>query len=178
VSRRPVGTRPPVTETKTQSRLFHACAARAAIVYLRRKPAVTWEIALSRIWEALKQAERQRSRANGRDAESSRAGGRGVTDSDRRNDLRHPHQATLLVYGSDVDKQPFHEETETLDANEEGCLLALETVVVRGQRLFLTNMRTQAELECRVVHVGQRIKGRTRVGVAFSSPAPDFWRRP
>jgi len=133
---------------------------------------------LSRIWEALRQAERQRSRANGRDAESSRAGGRSIADSDRRNDLRHPHQVTLLVYGSDVDKQPFHEETETLDANDEGCLLALETVVVRGQRLFLTNMRTQAELECRVIHVGQRIKGKTRVGVSFSAPAPDFWRRP
>ena len=130
---------------------------------------------MSRIWEALKQAERQRARASGRDAESPRAS-RGE-DSDRRSGLRHPHQATLLVYGSDVDKQPFHEETETLDANNEGCLLALETIVVRGQRLFLTNMRTQAELECRVVHVGQRIKGKTRVGVAFSSPSPDFWHR-
>lgn len=131
---------------------------------------------MSRIWEALKQAERQRSRADARDVESGR-GGRSMADSDRRKDLRHPHKATLLVYGSDVDKQPFHEETETLDANDEGCLLALETIVVRGQRLFLTNMRTQAELECRVVHVGQRIKGKTRVGVSFSSAAPDFWRR-
>ena len=143
-----------------------------------RAPAITWEIALSRIWEALKQAERQRTRASGRETVSSRTSNRGIEDSDRRSDLRHPHQATLLVYGSDVDKQPFHEETETLDANEEGCLLALETIVVRGQRLFLTNMRTQAELECRVVHVGQRIKGKARVGVSFSSPAPDFWRRP
>ena len=133
---------------------------------------------MSRIWEALKQAERQRSRAGERDNESPRANGRNIADSDRRSDLRHPHLATLLVYGSDVDKQPFHEETETLDANDDGCLLALETVVVRGQRLFLTNMRTQAELECRVVHVGQRIKGKTRVGVSFLSPAPDFWRRP
>lgn len=148
-------------------RLFRSRAARAAIVDYGESLTATWEIALSRIWEALKQAERQRSRASGRSVE----------DSDRRGDLRHPHNATLLVYGLDVDKQPFHEETETLDANDEGCLLALETVVVRAQRLFLTNMRTQAELECRVVHVGQRIKGKTRVGVAFSSPAPDFWRR-
>ena len=132
---------------------------------------------MSRIWEALKQAERQRSRANERDSGPSRSAGRSTEDSERRSGLRHPHHATLLVYGSDVDKQPFHEETETLDANDEGCLLALETIVVRGQRLFLTNMRTQAELECRVVHVGQRIKGKTRVGVSFSSPAPEFWRR-
>ena len=133
---------------------------------------------MSRIWEALKQAERQRSRANGRDAQASRPDIRGADEADRRGDLRHPHQATLLVYGSDADKQPFHEETETLDANDEGCLLALETVVVRGQRLFLTNMRTQAELECRVAHVGQRVKGKTRVGVSFASPNPDFWRHP
>jgi hypothetical protein len=148
----------------------------AFIVDVQQSHAIAWEIAVSRIWEALKLAERQRSRAPGREAGESRATSPGGENTDRRNGLRHHHQATLLVYGSNADKQPFHEETETLDANNEGCLLALETAVAQGQRLYLTNMRNQAEMECRVVHVGPRIRGKTRVGVAFPSPTPDFWR--
>jgi hypothetical protein len=112
---------------------------------------------LSRIWEALRHAERQRSRS----------GGEG---------LRHAHTVSLLIYGSDADKQPFHEEAETIDAHENGCSLALETVVARGQRLFLTNMRNQAEQECRVIHVGRRIRGKARVGIEFVTPTPHFWR--
>jgi hypothetical protein len=133
---------------------------------------------LSRIWEALKQAERQRSRADDRGSAPDRLRGSASADSDRRKDLRHAFDATLLVYGSDSDKQPFHEEVDAIDANDDGCLLALETHVSRGQKLFLTNMRTQAEQECRVVHIGKRINGKSRVGVAFPSPTPDFWRRP
>jgi hypothetical protein len=121
---------------------------------------------LSRIWEALRQAERQRSRSDDR----------AQADSDRREGLRHAHNVTLLIYGSDADRQPFHEEAETIDAHENGCSLALDTVVVRGQRLFLTNTRNQAEQECRVVHVGRRIRGKARVGIEFVAPTPNFWR--
>jgi hypothetical protein len=129
-------------------------------------------IALSRIWEALKQAQRDRSR----DRESA-----AVTEEpnqrDRRDGLRHPHIVPVLVYGSGVDKQPFHEEVDTIDAGEHGCLILLETPVVRGQRLVLTNARTQAEQECRVVHARQTSSGKTRVGLVFLSAAPSFWLR-
>jgi len=126
---------------------------------------------LSRIWEALKQAERQRARAG------DRAPARGdAAADDRRKGLRHTHSVQLLVYGSDADRQPFHEEVKTVDANEEGCLLVLETVVAKGQRLFLINMRNQAEQECRVVHVGRRTRGEARIGVEFLRPAPNFFR--
>jgi hypothetical protein len=138
---------------------------------------VSWEIELSRIWQALKQAERDRLRSD--DSPSSPAGRRAEAakdDTDRRAGLRHAHQVALLIYGSDADKQPFHEEAETVDAHENGCSLAMETLVVNGQRLFLTNMRNQAEQECRVVHVGKRVRGKSRVGIEFLSPAPQFWR--
>jgi hypothetical protein len=135
------------------------------------RPEVPWEIALSRIWEALKLAERQRSRPN-----TDRASEPAADDPDRRAGLRHTHNVSLLIYGLDADKQPFHEEAETIDAHEKGCSLSLETVVVRGQRLFLTNMRTQAEQECRVIHVGRRIRGKSRVGIEFVAPTPEFWR--
>jgi hypothetical protein len=133
---------------------------------------------LSRIWEALRQAERQKSR--GEDSAPAPAahpaGDRAHEIADRREGLRHSHTVSLLIYGSDADKQPFHEEAETVDAHENGCSLTLETVVARGQRLFLTNMRNQAEQECRVIHVGKRVRGRARVGIEFVTPTPQFWR--
>jgi hypothetical protein len=134
--------------------------------------AVTWEIALSRIWEALRQAEKQRSRTE----EPAPAADRLQGDADRREGLRYVHNVSLLIYGSDSEKQPFHEEAETINAHEKGCSLILETVVVHGQRLFLTNMRNQAEQECRVVHVGRRVRGKARVGIEFVAPSAQFWR--
>jgi len=123
---------------------------------------------LSRIWEALKQAQRQRSEP--RASPSDRV--------DRRRCLRHAYVVPLLVYGSGADKQPFHEEAETVNASESGCELALDTSVAHGQRLFLTNTRNQAEQECRVVHVERRVRNKVRVGVVFPAPTPEFWRVP
>ncbi len=131
---------------------------------------------MSRIWDALRQAERQRYTKEDRSLPDLRPDELHSSDSDRRKGLRHIHSVPLLVYGSGADKQPFHEETTTIDANQDGCLLPMETVVVRGQRLYLANMRNRAEQECRVVHVGRRIRGKARIGVEFMRPAPHFWR--
>lgn len=141
---------------------------------------------MSRIWQALRQAERERrglapeepAVIEGMDHEPASIEGASqpVKASDRRKGLRHSHETTLLVYGSDAEKQPFHEESSTIDANENGCLFSLATGVSRGQRLFLTNMRNQAEQECRVVYVGRRLRGHARVGVEFLRPSPEFWR--
>jgi len=97
--------------------------------------------------------------------------------SDRRKILRHGYSVPVLVYGPDVNMQPFHEEVRTMDANKEGCLLALESIVSPGQRLFLINMQNQAEQECRVAYVGERTEGRAHVGVEFLHPAAYFWRK-
>jgi hypothetical protein len=37
------------------------------------------------------------------------------------------------------------------------------------------NQSNQEEMECRVVHVQERIHGRTRVGVEFLRSAAVFW---
>lgn len=135
---------------------------------------------MSRIWDALKQAELDRTRSTER-----RSAGQPKSDgAERRKSQRWEQPVPLLVYGSDAEKQPFHEETVTIDINDDGCSLALETHVSRGQRLFLINMRNQAERECRVIHVGRRTRGKYRVGVNFLRPgaagaglpnSPDFW---
>jgi hypothetical protein len=135
---------------------------------------------MSRIWQALRQAEQERARARSSQEVPSiddiERESPAEDDSERRQGLRHTHETTLLVYGSDAEKQPFHEQCETIDANEKGCLLMLANEVSRGQRLFLTNMRNQAEQECRVVYISRRVQGKSRVGVEFLHPSPQFWR--
>lgn len=142
---------------------------------------------MSRIWQALRQAERERKgltadeqpdieeidREPAADEEEVPPAQRA---SERRRGIRLTHETTLLIYGSDAEKQPFHEQSATIDANENGCLFSLASCVSRGQRLFLTNMRNQAEQECRVVYVGRKVQGRSRVGVEFVRPSPHFWR--
>jgi hypothetical protein len=131
---------------------------------------------MSRIWEMIKQARLQRSRDEANQRSAGREDRR--TPSERRSASRRAHRAELLVYGSGEDRQPFHEGAETIDANDSGCLLVIETSVSPGQRLFLTNAQNLAEQECRVVHVGQRAQGKLRVGVQFPNPVSHFWNLP
>lgn len=131
-----------------------------------------WEATLSRIWEALRLAERQRTGVEQPSSKNSVAFG----NPERRGTIRDSHRVPLLVYGSDGDKQPFHEEVLTINVSENGCLIAIESSVSRGQRLFLTNTSNQAEQECQVIHVGRRSRGKLIIGVAFLHPAPNFWR--
>jgi hypothetical protein len=134
---------------------------------------------VSRIWEALKEAEKDKARSRLSRGIPKKDG------SERRKTERWVQLVPVLIYGSDADKQPFHEETETSDINEDGCAFPLNTPVVRGQALFITNMRNQAERECRVVYIGKRANGKTKVGINFLKPGtnpslpghdPDFWR--
>ena len=145
---------------------------------------------MSRIWDALKEAEQQRAGGTLRDrTEPLVKSGRSPLEdahqsaidrfleknrSERRNSRRRVHRVALLVYGSDSDKQPFHEEAYTLEVNDNGCMLSLENVVLQGQHLFLINPRNM-EHECRVIRVGRRVRGKARVAIEFISPAPRFW---
>jgi hypothetical protein len=123
---------------------------------------------LSRIWEALRAAQRAKTGVVVSDEPPP-------DDFDRRKILRQARKVPLLVYGSGPDKQPFHETAESIDASEIGCMLMLQTVVAPGQKLLLMNVRNQAEHECRVAYVGKRENGRARVGVAFARPSLQFW---
>jgi hypothetical protein len=136
---------------------------------------------LSRIWDALKQAEHERSRGKGRKqearAENSPTHGHPHSDgADRRRSKRWEQPVPVLVYGSDAEKQPFHEETETAEINDDGCSLILATHVAKGQRLFLVNMLNDAECEGRVVQASHHARGKTHVAVEFSSADSGFWQ--
>jgi len=140
---------------------------------------------VSRIWDALKQAENERSRGKGRKqaghshahlpAQAPAPEHPNSDGADRRRSKRWEQPVPVLVYGSDSEKQPFHEETETADINDDGCSFIIATAVAKGQRLFLVNMLNDAERECRVVQSSQRSRGKAQVAVEFSSSDPEFW---
>jgi hypothetical protein len=154
---------------------------------------------VSRIWKALKQAEKERSRSKERKhAGHSPADPLAHPHADKREHSpahpperspAHPHSdgadrrrserwaqpVPVLVYGSDSGKHPFHEQTETADINDDGCSFTIAATVAIGQRLFLVNMLNDAERECRVVQVGHRSRGKADVAIEFSKADPDFW---
>ena len=143
---------------------------------------------MSRIWNALKQAENERSRAKGRKQTGHSPAVSVPEDSapvvpahpnsdgaDRRRSERWGQPVPLLVYGSDSERQPFHEETETADINDDGCSFVIGTAVAKGQRLFLVNMLNDAERECRVVQASRRARGKAQIAVEFSAGDADFW---
>lgn len=120
---------------------------------------------MSSIWDALKAALPFRAVKRKKQA--------------KRRDHRHTRRVVgnvpLFVYGSNVDRQPFHEDVYTLDLNEGGCLVSMKAEVVHGQRLWIINTENESECDCRVVHKSKRFQGRAFVGVGFLQPDPRFW---
>ena len=139
---------------------------------------------MSRIWEALKEAQKQRARRQSSaspepsSAPDSPSSAVSAPEADRRKSERTVTSFSILVYGSDAAHQPFHEQSETLDFTDAGCSLTLETPVAKDQRLFLTNMNNNVETEARVAEVGTRTREKSRVGLKFTHASPHFWSRP
>jgi hypothetical protein len=69
----------------------------------------------------------------------------------------------------------FREETYTKIISLFGTLIVLANSVEKDQKLILTNP-SGAKQECRVVYLGPLRGEKAEVGVAFDSPAPDFWK--
>jgi hypothetical protein len=129
---------------------------------------------MSRIYEALKNAQEHRSKneISGRD-------GLGVMDMpERRGGERHDLNVDLTVYGRRVNELPFHEHAQAVKGNSSGGLFLLAVPVLVGQDLFLINNRTSQEQLCRVVNVRARDSQTNEVSVLFSSPKPEFWEIP
>jgi len=69
----------------------------------------------------------------------------------------------------------FEEESKTLAISAHGALLSLSQPVTKGQRVILSNIRTQSAVECIVVHIGDSQDSRQEVGVAFTMSNLTFW---
>ncbi|MHB8413628.1 MAG: hypothetical protein ACYDDI_17015 [Candidatus Acidiferrales bacterium] len=72
-------------------------------------------------------------------------------------------------------KDAFEERASTESVNAHGGMIRLAKSVDRGQKLILTNLKSEEVVECRVVFVGQTEAGKTQAGVEFTRPAGYFW---
>jgi hypothetical protein len=81
----------------------------------------------------------------------------------------------VFIYGNNEGGPPFKEITQTVSVNANGCLVELSTPVVKEQPLLLTNLKTDEEMACHVVTLGNSCDGKTEVGLRFAQPSPRFW---
>ncbi len=126
---------------------------------------------MSKIWEALRQAERLKN---------ERACKEGLNNHldaipDRRSTSRFLANTPVLVYGYGATDDPFHERTEALSVNAAGGLITLTSAVNPGQTLLLINEANLKEEKCTVVRQVSTYLNRTDVVIKFRLPVPDFW---
>lgn len=81
----------------------------------------------------------------------------------------------IVVHRALNEGPPFYEGTHTLVVSAHGALLALAANVVPEQRLFLQNIMSGEEQECRVVRAERKLTEPAQVSVEFKRPAPSFW---
>ena len=82
----------------------------------------------------------------------------------------------VLVYGKRIGQGAFRKRTRTLSVSAHGGRIVLGPSPRVGQSLLVVNEITQEEQECRVVHTEREFDGQLEVGIAFTRPAPDFWK--
>jgi hypothetical protein len=81
----------------------------------------------------------------------------------------------VAVQGTSPDGNPFVDFARALVLNGHGCLVGLSTSVKLGERLVVRNDASRQELDCCVVYLGDEHEGKTKVGLAFKTAAPQFW---
>jgi hypothetical protein len=99
--------------------------------------------------------------------------GKKILRSSPRLALRMP----VVIYGYAGKGGSFHEDTETIMVNSSGALVILRAKLEVGDTVFLIHKASRAEQEVRVVYVDRYSDNESRIGVAFKSPVPDFWKR-
>jgi hypothetical protein len=96
-------------------------------------------------------------------------------ESNRRKGQRILMPIAVRVSGYDELGSSFKENTHTISISPLGALILISASVKIGQRLVLSNIRTNALVECIVAHLGEHKDGRIEVGVQFGLPYPKFW---
>jgi hypothetical protein len=99
--------------------------------------------------------------------------GKKILRSSPRLALRMP----VVIYGYAGKGGSFHEDTETIMVNSSGALVILRAKLEVGDTVFLIHKASRAEQEVRVVYVDRYSDNESRIGVAFKSQVPDFWKR-
>ena len=94
---------------------------------------------------------------------------------DKRRAQRLPITMPVSVYGY-VGDEPFAENTESINVSLRGGLVAISVEVSCWQKIILTNLQTDEDLECRVVRLIRSGTGQILAGLEFPEVEPKFWR--
>lgn len=82
----------------------------------------------------------------------------------------------VVVEGQPLKGAKFREETTTLAVSAHGGLVTLSNAVDPKQKVLLTHRASGQQQSCRVAYSGTIQRGKTEVGLEFTSPAPKFWQ--
>jgi len=83
----------------------------------------------------------------------------------------------VVIYGFGAANGAFKEETETVLINQGGALVLLKAKLSVGDTVFLLDKITGLQQEVRVAYLDPYGERESRVGLGFTHPPPEFWRR-
>lgn len=84
----------------------------------------------------------------------------------------------VVIYGFGGSSGSFKEETETVVVNAGGAMVLLKAKLSVGDTIQLIDKLTGTEQQMRVAYLDRYSERESRVGLAFKTPMPNFWRRP
>jgi hypothetical protein len=94
---------------------------------------------------------------------------------DRRRSQRVFLSVGVTVEGKTTKGENFREDTMTLAVNAHGGLVTLSKALDPAREVVLTHRATGDQMKCKVAFNGTIQKGKTEVGLEFTTPSPKFW---
>ncbi len=82
----------------------------------------------------------------------------------------------VVVAGQRADGKNFVEQASTEVVNAHGALILMSEPMAKEQLLRMKHVKSGDEEPCKVVAIGQKVGGKTEIGVEFLKPSPRFWR--
>jgi hypothetical protein len=98
-----------------------------------------------------------------------------MEERNRRRSERVVLRVSIALSAMMPDGKRINIVAHTLVVNAHGGLLDVGMEMVRGQRIRLSNLKTEIVASGRVVRVEASEQGRFSVAFEFESPAPHFW---
>jgi hypothetical protein len=81
----------------------------------------------------------------------------------------------VTVFGQDSAGKIFQEDTTTVTVSIYGACVVMQADIDPQKPALLVNTKTNAEVQCRVVHRKDVENGRREIGFEFDSPHPRIW---
>jgi c-di-GMP-binding flagellar brake protein YcgR len=82
----------------------------------------------------------------------------------------------VIIQGFDEANEKFKIQTSTRSVSGHGGMVILETALVFGQKLLVTNEKSGQKTECKVVSVKTVAEGKHSVAFEFIAPSANFWK--